>query len=116
MSDSTLPEIQAALERSGYLEPGAAMAARPDELKERLVKRIRLMLRHSYERLLSQLYLLDVREPDLRAALEVSGDDQKARALAEIVLAREAEKIASRKRYLRDHSVDASFEVDRTDD
>lgn len=116
MDESTLPEIQSALERNWQLDPGAGIVLRPDELKERLVKRILMMLKHSYDRLLGQLYLLDIRESDLKRALDTPGEEKKALALAEIVLAREAEKIESRKRYLRERSVDATFEVEPGDD
>jgi len=50
-------------------------------------------------KLTTAVYLLDISERRYRAAMRRPGIAQKARTLAEIILERESEKIASRQRY-----------------
>lgn len=112
MEPHELDEMHGILTRTWGVSTTPAPPAAYDDLQDRLTARVEFMLRHDYERLLSLLYLLDVREGDLRTALETSGEAAKAEALAQLILDRETEKIESRKTYLRERSIDASFEVE----
>ncbi|MCH7959221.1 MAG: hypothetical protein IID08_03750 [Candidatus Hydrogenedentes bacterium] len=112
MEPRELEEVHGILARTWGVSTTPSSPAAYDELRDRLIARVAFMLRHDYERLLSSLYLLDVCERDLRAALETSGDAEQAKALAQLILDRETEKVESRKKYLRERSVDASFEVE----
>ena len=68
---------------------------------EALAHRVRHMLDHDFDRLLSAMYLLDVSEEGFRNAL-IGGDSKSAsETLAEIILTREIEKMESRERYAR---------------
>jgi hypothetical protein len=68
---------------------------------EALALRVRHMLDHDFDRLLSAMYLLDVSEESFRNAL-TGGDSRSAsKTLAEIILKREIEKMESRERYAR---------------
>ena len=112
MDEAPITELQTAIEKTWRLEEIQAPATESDELTERLVRRISFMLKHSYHPLLSRLYLMDIRENDLRNALESRGEENKARALADLILIRETEKLKSRIRYLREHSVDANVDAE----
>lgn len=112
MEPRDLEEVHGILARTWGVSTTPSPPAAYDELRDRLIARVEFMLRHDYERLLSSLYLLDVRERDLRAALEISGESAKAKTLAQLILDRETEKVESRKRYLRERSIDASYEVE----
>ena len=112
MEPHELEEVRGILTRTWGVRTTPSPPAAYDELRDRLIARVAFMLRHDYERLLSLLYLLDVRERDLRATLETSDEAAKAETLAQLILDRETEKVESRKKYLRERSIDASFEVE----
>ena len=111
-----MPELNTVIEKAWGLEADVLPGEGSGELMQRLVRRIRFMLKNDYDRLLGRLYLLDIREHDLQRALDLRGEEEKAGAIAEIIIGREAEKIESRKRYLREHSLDADFEVESPED
>lgn len=112
MEPHDLEEVHGILARTWGVSTTPAPPAVYDELRERLIVRIAFLLRHDTDRLLSLLYLLDIREPDLRTALEIPDESAKAKTLAQLILDRELEKVESRRKYLRERSVDATFEVE----
>ena len=68
------------------------------EVRELLRARIASLLTTDRDWLLGKLYRLDVRERDIQAALASPGVDVPA-ALAELVVARQRERAATRRRY-----------------
>lgn len=92
---------------------GLSVDASMDDLVETLARRVAWLMKHDYERLLNAIYLLDVSEQKFREATGLATNDQTARAVAELIVAREREKFESRRRYRQARSVDVSAdEVD----
>ncbi len=84
------------------------VAPRPDRdmnwelLLEALTERISDLMLNNPRKLTTAVYLLDISERRYQDAMRRPGIAQKARALAEIILERESEKIALRQRYARE--------------
>lgn len=79
---------------------------RPDEhdwevLRQRLTERVRFLLDHDLNRLMTGLYLLDVPESACHAALTAPKAVDASLQLADAILAREAEKAETRRRFTR---------------
>lgn len=68
-------------------------------LLEALEERITDLMINNPRKLTTAVYLLDISERRYQEAMRRPGIAQKARALAEIILERESEKIALRRRY-----------------
>jgi len=68
-------------------------------LLEALEERITDLMLNNPRKLTTAVYLLDISERRYQKAMRRPGIAQKARALAEIILERESEKIALRQRY-----------------
>ncbi len=102
MEDTNLLRVRDAVAQAWNLPtaPGGDLQDRAAILKA-LAHRVRHMLDHDFDRLLSAMYLLDVSEENFQNAL--TGGDSKAASetLAEIILKRETEKMESRERYAR---------------
>ena len=64
-----------------------------------LADRVAAMLKHNLDRLASAMYTLDVDEARFNAALALPGNDATARAVAELILEREIQKMVSRQKY-----------------
>jgi hypothetical protein len=80
--------------------PGGVPESRAAIL-EALAQRVRHLLDHDFNRLLSAMYLLDVSEERFRNALAHGDRDTASATLAEIILEREIEKMESRERFSR---------------
>lgn len=96
---NTLPEERA----------GAASAGEEENwrlLVEVMAGRVLAMLRDRPQKLFNALYMLDVPERACREALAAGTLEEQARTLAELILLREAEKEASRRRYARQTGFD----------
>lgn len=70
-------------------------------LLEALEERIIYLLKHKLEKLLTALYLLDISEQVHQEAMRAPTLEEKARHLAEAILARESEKIVTRRKYAK---------------
>lgn len=68
-------------------------------LLEELTGRVSHLLLHRHQKLMASLYILDISERRYRAAMEAETHAERAYALAQAILERETEKIASRRKY-----------------
>jgi hypothetical protein len=101
LEETDLVLTQEALETNWDVAP---LGKAPEDLNrqmllEALEERITYLLKHNPEKLLTALYLLDVSEKRHREAMAEPTTQTKARALAELILLRESEKIETRKKY-----------------
>lgn len=64
-----------------------------------LTERVQYMIDNDYKKLLTALYLLDIAEARFRKAMALPKIEYAARALAELILDREIEKMRSREKY-----------------
>ena len=92
-----LLELTATLARNWDIEcqEGAVWA----ELKAALMGRLKELIAHDFERLVQAMYRMDVQESKFAAAMACSSVNEQAAALAEIVLERELQRLAFRKKY-----------------
>lgn len=67
-----------------------------DKLKEWLAYEIQILLDHDFQKLLNMLYRIDVKEQKAKEAL---ADLNPSFKLAELIIEREMQKVASRKKY-----------------
>lgn len=112
-ADSASPEDPLRLGelRSAFPEEHAGPSSADEEanwrlLVEAMAGRVLAMLRDRPQKLFSALYMLDVPERACREALAAGTLEEQARSLAELILLREAEKEASRRRYARQTGFD----------
>lgn len=70
-----------------------------EAIVEELAQRVAHMLRHDLDRLMSALYILDVPEEKFAEAIQRPAHEQPERALAELILARELERMHTWRRY-----------------
>lgn len=99
--EDTSLEFSAAARRWGIAAAPAGRSADYSWLLGELTERIHHLLRHNPEKLMNSLYVLDVSETRYVEAMSAPALADKAARLAEAVLDRESEKIASRLRYRR---------------
>ena len=71
-----------------------------EALVDALSRRVDHLMRHDFEGLMTAMYQIDVSEQRFTEAVERPPGEQPARAVAELILERELEKMESRKRYL----------------
>ena len=97
-------ELYAALAQNWGLASGAADALSDrSTILEALTERVRQLLRHDFQRLVTAMYTLDVEETRFQQALEGEESDS-ARQVAELILSREIVKIESRRKYAEEDS------------
>jgi len=70
-------------------------------LREALAERIAWLLRYNPDKLVNAMYVLDVSESRYGRAMQERSTEAKSLALAQVILERESEKIAMRKKYAR---------------
>lgn len=70
-----------------------------DELFSQLSKAVNELLNTNFDRLISILYRLDVNENKLRSLLNANPAEDAGKLIARLMIERQAEKIASRKKY-----------------
>ena len=110
-SPDDLPELQRALVQCwNVLAPRGRDLTRED-MHDSLVDRVRFLLKHDLERLTSAMYILDVSEKRFNEAMGAEGLDGKAVALADVIWAREVEKLHMRRRYKHERCIETSYEV-----
>lgn len=71
-----------------------------------LKNRVLYLIQHDFNRLMTAMYILDVAEARFKAAMAVPGLDNSAAALAEVILEREIEKAATRRKYRNVYNID----------
>ncbi len=79
-----------------------------DAILDELARRVDFLLKHDFDRLMSCMYTIDVAEQRFSEALKLPEKDKPARAIAQLILEREIEKMESRKRYARADYTDVS--------
>ena len=72
-----------------------------DAILDELGRRVEFLLKHDFERLMSCMYMIDISEQRFSEAVKSPEKDRPARAIAQLILEREVEKMESRKRYTR---------------
>jgi hypothetical protein len=70
-----------------------------EALRAALYQQLRTMLSDDFERLVQAMYRLDVAESKFQAALSLPTLDERAAALANIVLARELQRVETWRKY-----------------
>jgi hypothetical protein len=103
MERDEFAELRHALTQ-GWNLPATPAAPEWEDLRAALARRVAHLLRHDMQRLVSAMYLLDVSEARFNAAHGAGSVDESARRLADVILEREAEKLASRRAYRRERS------------
>ncbi len=70
-----------------------------DELIEALARRVRFLMSHDFERLLSGMYMIDVPEERFSEAVNLPEKDRPDHVIAQLIFERELQKMETRKRY-----------------
>ncbi len=68
-----------------------------EKLREEAIEKVRYLILHDMPRLTSILYRVDVDENKLRSVLELSRDSDTAPIITDLILERQAQKLASRR-------------------
>jgi len=71
-----------------------------------LIERINHLLQHDFEKLVGILYRIDVSEKKLQQFLQQNTAHDTAPVIADLVIERQLQKIATRKRFHRDDPID----------
>ncbi len=78
-----------------------------EELQEKLRGHINHLIEHDFEKLVFYLYRIDVDEFKLKQLLELKAGENAAGLMAELVIARQLEKIKTRQQFRqRDNDID----------
>ena len=101
METSKLQDIHSALVQHWSIQPVEEERMDREALLDELSRRVEFLLKHNYERLLSSMYMIDVPEEQFAEAIKRPPEEQPARAVAELILAREMQKVESRRRYMQ---------------
>ena len=110
LAASELVAMERALRQGWNLPETTTPPSDWDDLRAALARQVAFLLRHDSQRLLTALYLLDVSEDRFREAQSGKTTTESATALADIILEREREKLASRQHYKRAGSIDLGAE------
>ena len=97
MERDDMEDLHRALVQSWQIEPVAGLTSHA--FLDALADRVAMMLKHNLDRLVAAMYTLDVDETRFSAALALPGNSATARAVAELILEREIEKMISRRNY-----------------
>ena len=112
MEEHDLQDIhQALVQQWGVLPIGEERIAW-DALVEALSRRINFLLNHDFERLMSCMYMIDVPEQRFSEAVKLPEKDRPARAIAELIIEREVQKMESRKRYTHTEFAKRSIRIE----
>lgn len=110
MESADLQDVQQALVQHWGVRPLAEKRIDLDAILDELCRRVDFMLQHDFERLTACMYTIDVSEERFSEALKLPEKDKPARAIAQLILEREVEKMESRKRYTRMEDLPSSSE------
>ena len=101
MESADLQSVHRALVQQWDIAPVGEERVDWDALLDALGRRVEFLLKHDLERLMTAMYQIDVSEERFSEAVQRPQKDRPARAIAELILEREIEKMESRKRYAR---------------
>jgi len=105
--DPLLPELARQLEQGWGIQASGSSARSDWQIVfAALEERIAHLLRHDPRKLTTAMYLLDVGERDFAGAMEQPTMEDRAHALACVVMERETQKIRMRAAYAKKHIVD----------
>jgi len=109
-SQSELVDLGDALSKDWQVSLATPPDGAPyDELLEALTRRIRHLLEHNLDRLMTALYILDVPEEHFREATASKPIDESAKDLARVVMAREMKRVETRRKYSRRDVADSDL-------
>jgi hypothetical protein len=99
--NNDLTELRGVIVRDLHLEKEEEMLTSEnfEILRQKLIEVINLLLHTDYHRLLNAMYRLDINEKLFREAFSGMHSPNVAARLADLVIEREKEKIATRKKY-----------------
>lgn len=103
-----LADLQHALVQGWNAKPTLGGDPTWDDLVDILARNVAFLIRHDMQRLLTACYLVDLSEKAVAEAMRGNDTEQSARAVAQLILERELEKLESRKRFAREDAVDIS--------
>lgn len=95
VDETLLPSTIQSLQKYVEIEPAVSYEA----LLEALTSAVMFLLLNDMEKLLNILYRIDVNEPKVKAAFAQNNPKLIAPTIAKLILDRELEKAASRKKY-----------------
>lgn len=96
-----MSEVRQRLVQAWGIRPAGLEALGREAIVEKLAQRVAHMLRHDLDRLMSALYILDVPEEKFSDAIQRPTHERPERALAELILARELERMHTWRRYAK---------------
>lgn len=70
-----------------------------NELKSRLTRIVSYLLDNDFERLLQAMYRIDISERKFKAALNLNPASEVASSIAQLIIERELQKVATRRKY-----------------
>jgi hypothetical protein len=70
-----------------------------DEIQQKLEAHINTLIQTDFEKLVSLLYRIDINEEKLKTLLETDADKNAATIISRLIIARQLEKIESRKKF-----------------
>ena len=116
MEPTDLQDLHRALVQQWGVWPLGEKRIAWDAILDELGRRVDFLLKHDFERLMSCMYMIDISEQRFSKVLKQSEKDRPARAIAQLILEREVEKMESRRRYTRTEytRVDARIEGEPT--
>lgn len=86
------------------LEIELASAISEKELREQLVAHINQLINTNFEKLVFYLYRIDVDETKMRRLLEQREGEDAAGLIADLIIERQVQKIASRKKFKKEQT------------
>ena len=112
MEPADLQDVHRELVQHWGIWPLAEKRIALDAILDELGRRVDFMLKHDFERLMSCMYMIDVSEQRFSEAVKLPEKDRPARAIAELILDREVEKMESRKHYTRTEYTHISVRIE----
>ena len=78
---------------------------RENELRQQLIDYINSLLLHDFHKLVQLLYRIDVSEQKLKAVLSENPQTDAAAIIADLIIARQEEKIKTKKSFKSDNNI-----------
>ncbi len=112
MEPADLQDVHQALVQHWGIWPLGEKRIAWDAILDELGRRVDFMLRHDFDRLMSCMYMIDISEQRFSEAVKLPEKNRPARAIAQLILEREVEKMESRKRYTRTEYTRVSIRIE----
>ena len=112
MEAADLQDVHRALVQHWGLWPLGEKRIAWDAILDELGRRVDFMLRHDFDRLMSCMYMIDISERRFSEAVNLPEKDRPSRAIAQLILEREIQKMESRKHYTRAEYTRVSFRIE----